>query len=42
MRKLRVPLDTAAEDIHTVYKSPRQLFAAVETFTRTDTLSFII
>ena len=31
MRKARVPLDTAAEDIHTVYKSPRLIMKPPET-----------
>ena len=34
--KCASPLDTAAEDIHTVYKSPRSIMASSETFRAED------
>src|SRR5690349_1789633 len=41
MRKVRVPLDTATEDIHTVYKSPRPLMTTSETSLETFSVSFL-
>jgi hypothetical protein len=42
MRKSRVPLVTAAEDIHPVYKSPRLNQRNAKTFTKTIQMSFVI
>ena len=41
MRNALVPLDTAAEDIHTVYKSPREIMESPKTHPETENLPFL-
>ena len=42
MRNALVPLDTGAEDIHTVYKSPREIMESLKTRPETENLYFIL